>query len=78
MTPTGILTVGSAWPLENALRMGSREMVRWLSTEFSFDEMDADQLLSQAGRVSVSQAVDPNYIVNSLFPRSLLPLEVSP
>ena len=34
--------------------------------------MDANQILSQAGRVSVSLAVGPNYTVSSRFPRSLL------
>ena len=72
-TSDEIMTVGSARPLEDALRIASREMVHWLSTDYGFDEMDAYQLLSQAGRATISQAVDPNYTVVSRFPRALLP-----
>src|SRR3981189_3806490 len=46
-----VMTIGSARPLEDAARIAYRELVRWMSKEYGFDEIDAYMLLSPAGRI---------------------------
>lgn len=58
---TEIMTVGSARPMEDAARIAYAELVVWLESEYHFDRWDAYQLLTQAGRLTVANMVDPNY-----------------
>jgi len=67
-----IMTVGSARPLTDALRIAFREMLNWLTRERRFDSREAIQLLSQAGRVRVGNVCDPNYSVVYKLRKSLL------
>lgn len=60
-----IMTIGSARPLEDAARIAYRELVRWMSTEYGFDEIDAYMLLSQAGRMRLGNMVDPKYTMGA-------------
>jgi amidase len=60
-----IMTIGSARPLEDAARVAYRELVRWMSTDYGFDEIDAYMLLSQAGRVRLGNMVDPKYTMGA-------------
>src|SRR6478752_6429003 len=53
-----LMTIGSARPLEDAARIAYRELVRWMSAEYGFDEIDAYMLLSQAGRIRLGNMVD--------------------
>jgi len=40
-TETFLMAIGSARPLEDAARISYRELVRWMSGEYGFDEIDA-------------------------------------
>jgi amidase len=60
-----IMTIGSARPLEDAARIAYRELVRWMSADFGFDEIDAYMFLSQAGRMRLGNMVDPKYTMGA-------------
>ena len=60
-----IMTIGSARPLEDAARIAYRELTRWMSGEYGFDEIDAYMLLSQAGRMRLGNMVDPKYTMGA-------------
>ena len=60
-----VMTIGSARPLEDAARIAYRELVRWMSADYGFDEIDAYMLLSQAGRIRLGNMVDPKYTMGA-------------
>ena len=60
-----IMTIGSARPLEDAARIAYRELVRWMSADYGFDEIDAYMFLSQAGRMRLGNMVDPKYTMGA-------------
>ena len=60
-----IMCIGSARPLEDAARIAYRELVRWLASDYGFDELEAYFLLTQAGRVRLGNMVDPKYTVGA-------------
>ena len=68
-----LMVVGSAKPLEDALRIAFKELVRWVADTGGLDVMDAYQLVSQVAEAPVSQAVDPMYTVVAKFPKRFLP-----
>jgi acetamidase/formamidase len=55
------MTIGSARPLEDAARVAYRELMRWMSADYGFDEIDACMLLSPGGRIRLGNMVDPKY-----------------
>jgi acetamidase/formamidase len=60
-----IMTIGSGRPMEDAARIAYRELVRWMSADYGFDEIDAYMLLSQAGRMRLGNMVDPKYTMGA-------------
>jgi acetamidase/formamidase len=64
-TESFLMTIGSARPLEDAARIAYRELVRWMSADYGFDEIDAYMLLSQAGRIRLGNMVDPKYTMGA-------------
>lgn len=60
-----IMTIGSARPMEDAARIAYRELVRWLSADYDFDETEAYFLLTQAGRIRLGNMVDPKYTLGA-------------
>lgn len=58
-----IMSVGSARPMEDAVRIAYRDLVLWMAEEFGHDRLEAYMLLSQCGRVRLGNMVDPNYTV---------------
>jgi amidase len=67
-----IMVVGSARPMEDAARIAYHELIKWLSTDYGFDELDAYQLLSQAGSLYVGNMVDTTYSLVSKCPKHYL------
>ena len=69
------MTIGSARPLEDAARIAYRELTRWMSADYGFDEImcqlyaagmeHAYMLLSQAGRMRLGNMVDPKYTMGA-------------
>ena len=67
-----IMVAGSSRPLMEAYKIAHVELIKWLTSEYGFDKWDALQLLSQVGRCSVANTVDPNYTVVAKFRRKYL------
>jgi acetamidase/formamidase len=68
------MAIGSARPMEDAARIAYRELVRWMASDYGFDELDAYMFLSQAGRVRLGNMVDPKYTLGaSVAKRYLAP-----
>ncbi|MCW3978620.1 MAG: acetamidase/formamidase family protein [Candidatus Bathyarchaeota archaeon] len=62
-SPTEIMTVGSARPLEDAARIAFREMVGWMASDHGWEREDAYMFLSLAAKARIAQIVDPLYTV---------------
>lgn len=60
-TEAFIMSVGSARPMEDAARMAYRDLVRWMVSDYGFEESEAYFLCTQAGRMRVGNMVDPKY-----------------
>ncbi len=69
-----IMTLGSARPMEDAARIAYRELIRWLVSDFGFEESEAYFLLTQAGRVRLGNMVDPKYTLGASILKSYLSL----
>ncbi|MBO1001912.1 acetamidase/formamidase family protein [Pseudogracilibacillus auburnensis] len=59
-SPTEIMAVGSARPMEDAARIAYGELIEWM-IELGWDQLDAYQALSQIGKLYVGNMVDTNY-----------------
>jgi amidase len=62
-SPTELMTVGSARPMEDAARIAWKELVLWLEDDYGIDRWEGYQLLTQAGRMRVGNMVDPQYSI---------------
>jgi acetamidase/formamidase len=68
------LTAAGAYrPLDDALRIAFTELIGWIRAETTMSDLDAYQLLSQVGRVHVTEMVDPNYVVIASVDKQFLP-----
>ena len=67
-----IMAVGSARPMEDAARMAYRDLIRWMVTDYGFDETEAYFLCTQAGRIRVGNMVDPKYTLGASLLKSYL------
>ena len=57
--------------MEDAARQAYRELIRWMATDFDFDEIEAYMLLTQAGRVRLGNMVDPKYTLGASILKSI-------
>src|SRR3989338_7602643 len=60
-------------PLEDAMRIASRELIQWLTEDYGLSAMDAYELLSVAMESNVSQIVDTNFTVLVKIKKDYLP-----
>jgi acetamidase/formamidase len=60
---THIMSVGVARPLEDAYRTAQHDLVTHVQAITGLDQLDAYQLVSQAGIARVGNVVDPNYTI---------------
>ncbi len=67
-----IMGIGSARPLEDAGRIAYRELIRWMVSDFGFDQWDAYMLLSQCGKVRLGNFVDPKYTMGAMISKDYL------
>ena len=67
-----IMAIGSARPLEDAMRIAYTELILWLEAEYGFDRWDAYMLLSACGKVRLGNFVDPKYSVGAAISKELL------
>lgn len=65
------MTIASARPMEDAARGAYRELIRWMATDFGFDEIDAYMLLTQCGRIRLGNMVDPKYTLGASVLKSI-------
>lgn len=62
---TFIMTIGSSRPMEDAVRIAYRELIRWLIADYGWDKYEAYFFLTQAGRVRLGNMVDPKYTLGA-------------
>ena len=72
-SPSEIMTVCSAKPLEDAVRLAFLEMIKWLENDYGFERYEAYMFLSIAAKVRLAQIVDPLFTVVTKIPKTLLP-----
>ena len=68
-----IMALGAYRPLDDTLRIAFTELIGWIRAETTMSDLDAYQLLSQVGRVHVTEMVDPNYVVIASIDKKFLP-----
>jgi acetamidase/formamidase len=67
-----LMTTGSARPLEDAYRMSQLDLVGWTGLLLGLEELDAYQLVSQAGLAPAGNVVDTNYTMVGKLPKTVL------
>ena len=67
-----LMTTGSARPLEDAYRMSQLDLIGWTGQLLGLEELDAYQLVSQAGLAPAGNVVDTNYTMLAKLPKTLL------
>ena len=68
-----IMSIGSARPLIDALRLACVDMVNWLVSYYGFEKYEAVQLLGQAAHLYVANVVDPQFSVACALNKKYLP-----
>ena len=67
-----IMAIGSARPLEDAVRIAYSELVLWMEMEYSFNRWEAYMLLTECGIVRLGNFVDPKYSVGAAISKEYL------
>ena len=68
-----ILAVGAYRPLDDALRIAFSQLIDWIHHDYGLSNLDAYELLSQVGKIHVTEMVDPNYLVVAGVEKKYLP-----
>jgi acetamidase/formamidase len=68
-----LMATGSVRPLEDAARIAWKELISWLVEDYSFDELEAYELLGLAGQMRLGNMVDPNYTMVAKIAKRWLP-----
>ncbi len=68
-----IMAAGAYRPLDDALRIAYTELVAWIHADYGLSELDAYELLSEVGKLHVTEMVDPNYVVIASIEKKYLP-----
>ena len=72
-SPDEIMTVCSARPLEDAVRLAFLELIKWLEEDYGFERYDAYMFLSLVAKVRLAQIVDPLFTAVAKLPKTLIP-----
>ncbi|MFJ8443200.1 acetamidase/formamidase family protein [Kitasatospora griseola] len=67
-----LISTGSARPLEDAFRISQHDLVGWTGELLGLDQLDAYQLVSQAGLAPAANVCDTNYTMVAKLPKSVL------
>lgn len=70
---THLISTGSARPLEDAFRVSQLDLVQWLVRDYGLSELDAYQLISQAGEAPLANVCDTNYTCVAKIRKNWLP-----
>ncbi|MFF8618416.1 acetamidase/formamidase family protein [Streptomyces sp. NPDC015350] len=68
-----LMSTGSARPLEDAFRISQLDLVQWLARDYGLSELDAYQLVSQAGEAPLANVCDTNYTCVAKIRKEWLP-----
>ena len=68
-----IMSIGSARPLIDALRLACVDMVNWLVSDYGFEKYEAVQLLGQTAHLYVANVVDPQFSAACALDKKYLP-----
>lgn len=71
-TNIAVMSIGVARPLEDAYRAAHADLVGLVTDLTGLDQLDAYQLLSQAGRAQVGNVVDTDYTIAAVIDKHLL------
>jgi acetamidase/formamidase len=58
-----IMVLGSARPLLQALQQATTELLRWMTTDYGYDERAATLLMGNLMEYEIANVVDPNFTV---------------
>jgi len=73
-----LMAAGIYRPLEDATRIAYTELIKWIHDDYGLSQFDLYELMSVAGEVSVSEIVDPNYVVIARINKKYLPPKLAP
>jgi amidase len=68
-----IMATGIYRPVDDALRIAFTQLVSWIHADYGLSELDAYELLSEAGKIHLTEMVDPNYVVVASIDKKFLP-----
>jgi amidase len=66
------MSIGSGRPMEDAARRAYRDLIRWMSADWGYDELEAYFLLTQCGRVRLGNMVDPKYTLGASIAKDII------
>ncbi|MBN9610083.1 MAG: acetamidase [Actinobacteria bacterium 69-20] len=72
-----LMSTGSVRPLEDAFRISQHDLVGWTGGLTGLSQLDALQVVSQAGLAPVGNVVDTNYTMVAKLPKAVLGSGVS-
>jgi len=72
------MAAGIYRPVDDALRIAFTELVGWIHADYGLSELDAYELLSQVGKIHLTEMVDPNYVVVASVEKKYLPPRSKP
>ena len=67
-----IMVLGSERPLLHAFQHATTELLRWLTSDYGFDERTASMLMGQAVEYDIANVVDPHFTVVAKLRKSYL------
>ncbi len=70
---THIMVIGSARPLIDAVRISCVDLIAWMTADYGFDMLEANQLLGQVAQIEIAQVVDPEYTAVCQLDKRYLP-----
>jgi len=70
---TEIMAAGIYRPVDDAVRIAFTELVAWIHADYGLSELDAYELLSEVGKIHLTEMVDPNYVVIASIEKKYLP-----
>ena len=68
-----IMVLGSERPLLQAFQHATTELLRWLMSDYGFDERTASMLMGQAVEYELANVVDPHFTVVAKVRKAYLP-----
>jgi len=68
-----IMAAGIYRPVDDAVRIAFTELVGWIHADYGLSELDAYELLSEVGKIHLTEMVDPNYVVVASIEKKYLP-----